>query len=157
MQQLHDLYKKVLEQGVHSDDRTGVGTIKLVGETMRFNLQEGFPATTTKRFSWKAMASELLWFVEGSHDERRLAEILYGTRDWDKKTIWTANAEADYWKPKAKYPGDLGRVYGVQWRTWQTPGPHWNPELTASLIGIKTTDQIYNLINNLKTDPSCLS
>jgi thymidylate synthase len=102
---------------------------------MRFNLQEGFPATTTKKLAWRAVVSELLWFLEGSSDERRLAEILHGTRDPSKKTIWTANAEADYWKSKAKFPGDLGRVYGVQWRDFG---------------GI---DQITKLISDLKTTP----
>jgi thymidylate synthase len=102
---------------------------------MRFNLQDGFPATTTKKLAWRAVVSELLWFLEGSSDERRLAEILHGTRDPSKKTIWTANAEADYWKSKAKFPGDLGRVYGVQWRDFS---------------GI---DQITKLISDLKTNP----
>jgi thymidylate synthase len=102
---------------------------------MRFNLQEGFPATTTKKLAWRAVVSELLWFLEGSSDERRLAEILHGTRDPSKKTIWTANAEADYWKSKTKFPGDLGRVYGVQWRDFG---------------GI---DQINKLISDLKTNP----
>jgi thymidylate synthase len=102
---------------------------------MRFNLQDGFPATTTKKLAWRAVVSELLWFLEGSSDERRLAEILHGTRDPSKKTIWTANAEADYWKSKTKFPGDLGRVYGVQWRDFG---------------GI---DQINKLISDLKTNP----
>ena len=154
MKQYKQALEHVLTNGTDKTDRTGVGTRSVFGYQMRFNLQDGFPATTTKKLAWRAVVSELLWFLEGSGDERRLAEILHGTKSNEKKTIWTANAEADYWKPKAKYPGDLGRVYGVQWRTWQTPGPHWNPDLTASLIGIKTTDQIYNLINNLKTDPS---
>jgi thymidylate synthase len=103
---------------------------------MRFNLQEGFPAVTTKKLAWRAVVSELLWFLEGSGDERRLAEILHGTRDLEKKTIWTANAKADYWLPKAQYEGDLGRVYGVQWRDFN---------------GV---DQISNLIEGIKRDPS---
>jgi thymidylate synthase len=103
---------------------------------MRFNLQEGFPAVTTKKLAWRAVVSELLWFLEGSSDERRLAEILHGTRDLAKKTIWTANAEADYWKPNAKFDGDLGRVYGVQWRDFG---------------GV---DQVTALIEGIKKDPS---
>jgi thymidylate synthase len=103
---------------------------------MRFNLQEGFPAVTTKKLAWRAVVSELLWFLEGSGDERRLAEILHGTRDLSKTTIWTANAKADYWLPKAHYEGDLGRVYGVQWRDF---------------LGI---DQIQQLIDGIKNDPS---
>ena len=74
---------------------------------------------TTKKLAWKSVTSELLWFLEGSNDERRLAEILY-EKDRDdiknKKTIWTQNANAEYWKDKAKFFGDVGRIYGVQWR-----------------------------------------
>ena len=113
----------------------------MFGYQMRFNLQEGFPAVTTKKLAWRAVVSELLWFLEGSGDERRLAEILHGTRDSDKKTIWTANAEADYWKPKARFEGDLGRVYGVQWRKW-------------SNFLAYNFDQIQILIDGLKNDPS---
>jgi len=108
---------------------------------MRFNLQEGFPAVTTKKLAWRAVVSELLWFLEGSGDERRLAEILHGTRDANKKTIWTANAEADYWKPNAVFEGDLGRVYGVQWRQW---GPRLGDHI----------DQIERLIEGIKQDPA---
>lgn len=117
MKQLHDLYKKVLEYGTYSEDRTGTGTFKLIGQTMRFNLQEGFPATTTKRLAWKAMLSELLWFIEGSSDERRLCEILHGTRDWEKETIWTDNYLNQGVKLGYK-DGELGPVYGKQWRDW---------------------------------------
>jgi thymidylate synthase len=106
------------------------------GHQMRFDLRLGFPAITTKKLAWKAVVSELLWFIEGSGDERRLAEILHGTRDSEKKTIWTANAEADYWKSKAKFEGDLGRVYGVQWRDFG---------------GV---DQLQQLIDGIKKDPS---
>jgi thymidylate synthase len=106
------------------------------GYQMRFDLRTGFPAITTKKLAWKAVVSELLWFLEGSGDERRLAEILHGTRDLSKTTIWTANAKADYWLPKAHYEGDLGRVYGVQWRDF---------------LGV---DQIQQLIDGIKKDPS---
>ena len=80
-------------------------------------------------------AEELIWFLEGSDDERRLAELLYeDSREnlGDKKTIWTQNANSDYWKPFAKFEGDVGKIYGVQWRNFN---------------GI---DQIYELIKNLK-------
>lgn len=136
MKQYHEALKQILENGKNKTDRTGVGTRSVFGYQMRFNLQEGFPAVTTKKLAWRAVVSELLWFLEGSGDERRLAEILHGTRDSSKKTIWTANAEADYWKSKAKYEGDLGRVYGVQWRDFH---------------GI---DQLQNLIDGIKKDPS---
>jgi thymidylate synthase len=135
MQQYHNLLKQVLENGEKREDRTGVGTISIFGTQMKFDLEEGFPAVTTKRLAWKAVVSELLWFIEGTGDERRLAEILHETRSPDKKTIWTGNAQAEYWTPKAKYDGDLGRVYGVQWRDW------------------RGVDQLQVLLDGLKNDP----
>ena len=121
MKQYIDALKYVLENGIDRKDRTGVGTRAVFGMQMRFNMEEGFPAITTKKLAWNSIVSELLWFIEGSNDERRLAEILHGTRDESKNTIWTANANSDYWKLKAKFPGDLGRIYGVQWRRWKAP------------------------------------
>ena len=111
--------KQVLEQGTQKGDRTGVGTISLFGMQQRYNLAESFPAVTTKKLAWKSCVGELLWMIEGSGDERRLAEITHGTRD-GVVTIWTPNALAPYWKPKAQFEGDLGRVYGVQWRHWRS-------------------------------------
>ena len=142
MKQYHQALEHILQNGKQKTDRTGIGTISVFGYQMRFDLRLGFPAVTTKKLAWRAVVSELLWFLEGSGDERRLAEILHGTRDADKKTIWTANAQADYWKPKAKYDGDLGRVYGVQWRKWEAP--RWS----------SSVDQIKNLIDGIKKDPS---
>ena len=112
---LHSL-RKIYEEGVDRDDRTGVGTRGLFGFQMRFDLAHGFPAITTKKLAFKAVKSELLWFLEGSNDDNRLKEL-----NGSERTIWTDNAEADYWKPNAKFPGDLGRIYGVQWRSWQKP------------------------------------
>lgn len=168
MQQLHDLYKKVLEFGTLSTDRTGVGTIKLMGETMRFDLSEYFPAPTTKRLAWKAMASELIWFVEGSHDERRLAEILYGTRDESKKTIWTDNY-LNQGIALGYSDGNLGPVYGKQWRNWvdyqfaqnideiNTLKAKGYEVLEATqfsgVIMRRSTDQLQVLINGLKNNP----
>jgi thymidylate synthase len=142
-----NLFQRILENGVETDDRTGVGTLSLFGEQLRFDLNKGFPALTTKKLAWRAVVAELLWFIEGSGDERRLAEIQYGTSDVSKKTIWTANAQADYWKSKAKFDGDLGRVYGVQWRNWKTP-------TFQGFFSYKIIDQLTNLIENLKTDPT---
>ena len=148
--------EQVLEQGVRKKDRTGTGTISVFGMQQRYNLRERFPAVTTKKLAWRSVVSELLWFIEGSNDERRLAEILHGTRDIDKKTIWTANAEADYWQPKAKFDGDLGRVYGVQWRDWRTPVSLEK----KNFKGIEYTqaknsvDQLENLIQGIKQDPT---
>ena len=141
MKQYLDALRHVLENGADRKDRTGTGTRAVFGMQMRFNMEDGFPAMTTKKLPWKSVASELLWFIEGSDDERRLAEILHGTRDVNKKTIWTANAEADYWKPKAGFEGDLGRVYGVQWRRWKSPDG-------------KEIDQLANAIKMIKENPT---
>lgn len=136
MKQYHDLLEDILNNGERKDDRTGVGTISVFARQLRFNLSDGFPAITTKKLAWKSVVSELLWFIEGTGDERRLAEILYGSRDTERGTIWTGNAQAAYWTPKAKYNGDLGRVYGVQWRDW------------------RGVDQLTNLIEGIKKDPN---
>lgn len=111
------LLEKILDQGIDSQDRTDVGTRSIFGAQMRFDLGAGFPAITNKRLAWRAVVGELLWFIEGSNDERRLAEITHGTRD-GVATIWTANALAPYWHPRARFDGDVGRIYGVQWRSW---------------------------------------
>ena len=140
MKQYHDLLEDILQNGESRDDRTGVGTISVFGRQLRFDLDSSFPAITTKKLAWKACVGELLWFLEGSNDERRLAEITHGSKE-GKVTIWTPNAMAPYWKPKAKFEGDLGRVYGVQWRKWESP--RW-----GNLI-----DQVSNLVDSLKNDP----
>ena len=141
MKQYHELLEDILKNGESRDDRTGVGTISVFGRQLRFPLDSGFPAITTKKLAWKACVGELLWFLEGSNDERRLAEITHGSKE-GKVTIWTPNALAPYWKSKAKFEGDLGPVYGVQWRKWE--GPRW-----GSLI-----DQVSNLVDSLKNDPN---
>lgn len=135
-QQYLDLLKKILDEGTDREDRTGVGTRALFSHQMRFNLQEGFPALTTKKLAFKAVKSELLWLIEGSNNDERLKE-LNGT----EKTIWTANAESDYWKPKAKFPGDMGRIYGVQWRAWRKPDGD-------------TVDQLVEAIDKIKNNPA---
>ena len=140
MKQYHDALEYILAHGKEKSDRTGTGTLSYFGMMQRYPLSEGFPAITTKKLAWRAVVSELLWFLEGSGDERRLAEILHGSRDPELKTIWTANAHAPYWINKAMYPGDLGRVYGVQWRQW------------VNSLG-DVTDQLLNLVEGIKTDP----
>lgn len=162
MKQYHDLLEDILKNGEKKDDRTGIGTYSVFGRSLRFDLRTGFPAITTKKLAWKAVRGELLWFIEGSGDERRLAELTHGTAD-GTTTIWTPNALAPYWKPKAKYEGDLGRVYGVQWRHWQTPVEHKQETFKddfgsqynrGSTFHVKETDQFKNLIEGLKNDPN---
>jgi len=154
VQNYNELCKKIILTGPQNIDRTGVGTISLFGEQLRFNLQDGFPAITTKRLAWKAVVGELLWFIEGSGDERRLAEITHGTRE-GVTTIWTPNAMAPYWKDKAKFAGDLGRVYGVQWRHWRYVSETeqvWKTGLNK--INYKEIDQLKELIDGLIKDPT---
>lgn len=161
MQSYLESLKKVLDEGIQRDDRTGIGNISVFGMQIRYDLNKGFPAVTTKKLAWKACVGELLWMIEGSGDERRLAEITHGTRE-GVTTIWTPNALAPYWKPRAKYEGDLGRVYGVQWRKWRTPIEHsaetykddfGNIYNRRGLLHIDETDQLSQLIEGLKKDP----
>ena len=140
-----DLLRLILEKGDEKDDRTNIGTISSFGHQLEFDLAEGFPAVTTKSLAWKGVVSELLWFLEGSDDERRLAEIRFQKNreeltDLDKfSTIWTDNAENQgkalgYDNNQTKKI--LGPVYGVQWRNW---------------TGI---DQIKELLTNIKENPN---
>ena len=145
MKQYLDALEYILENGKDRNDRTGVGTRGVFGYQMRFDLRNEFPAVTTKKLAWKSVVSELLWFLEGSSDERRLAEIHYGKPRQEligKNTIWTANADK-----QAKELGyvntdtikDLGPVYGHQWRTWD------------AALGF--VDQIADVLENLYHDP----
>jgi len=163
MKVYHDALETVLRNGTQRSDRTGTGTISLFGLQQRYNLADGFPAITTKRLAWRAVVSELLWFIEGSGDEKRLREILHGSRASEKTTIWTANATAPYWKDRAQYDGDLGRVYGVQWRRWRTPVMHRADSYTDDFgtrynrhgtLHVKETDQLLDLIEGIKQDPN---
>jgi thymidylate synthase len=141
--------KDILEHGDDRPDRTGVGTRGIFGLQMRFDLTQGFPAITTKKLAWRACVSELLWFIEGSGDEYRLREILHGSRYSEKKTIWTDNATAPYWVQKRlqRHPGDLGRVYGVQWRRWR------KPLIRVNKVVLQNHDQLLELIAGIKEDP----
>jgi thymidylate synthase len=162
MKQYLELLQDILDNGEIKDDRTGVGTISVFGRSIRFDLRRGFPAVTTKKLAWRACKGELLWFIEGSGDERRLAEITHGEKGG--VTIWTPNAYAPYWRDKAKFHGDLGRVYGVQWRKWKAHSlkkftdyvehdvdttTYFDAKLTEESI-----DQLANLIEGLKRDPN---
>ena len=144
-----DALKDILETGEHRPDRTGVGTISKFGLQMRFDLEQGFPAISTKKLAWRAVVSELIWFIEGSGDENRLKELLHGERYSDKKTIWSDNASAPYWVNKRlqRHPGDLGRIYGVQWRRWR------KPLIRINKVVLQNHDQLLALIAGIKEDP----
>ncbi len=124
MRQYLDLLTRVLDEGVERDDRTGTGTIGVFGHQMRFDLAEGFPVVTTKRLHLRSIIGELLWFLRGDTNVRWLQERGI--------TIWDEWADAE---------GDLGPVYGYQWRSWPTPdGRH--------------VDQIAAVIESIRTDPN---
>ncbi|MFZ1987864.1 MAG: thymidylate synthase [Minisyncoccia bacterium] len=130
-----DVLQRVMNEGTDRTGRNG-DTRALFALQARFDLTKGFPAVTTKKLAFKGVKSELLWFLEGSNDDNRLKEL-----NGSERTIWTDNAEAPFWTPKAKFPGDLGRIYGVQWRTWQTPEG-------------QTVDQIAEVIRKIKENPT---
>jgi thymidylate synthase len=140
MQNYLDLLREILKKGVEKKTRNGK-TKSLFVRQLRFNLKEGFPALTTKKLSFNLVLSELLWMIEGSGNERRLSEILHGTCDKSKKTIWTANAKDWAKRGHPKFKGDLGRIYGVQWRNW------------INQFGEKT-DQLKEVIERIKKDPN---
>ncbi|MFW5762064.1 MAG: thymidylate synthase [Cyclobacteriaceae bacterium] len=123
MKQYHDLMQHILDNGARKEDRTGTGTLSVFGYQMRFNLQDGFPCVTTKKLHLRSIIHELLWFLKGESNIRYLHE--------NKVTIW------DEW---ADENGELGPVYGVQWRSW--------PDYNGGSI-----DQISNLISQIKQNP----
>ena len=149
MKQYHDVLQNVLENGDVRPDRTGVGTRSLFGLQMRFDLADGFPAITTKKLAWRAVVSELLWFIEGSGDEFRLREILHGDRNSDKKTIWTDTANLTFGVQITlkRHQGDLGRIYGVQWRKWR------KPLVRINKVVLQNHDQLIELVNSIMEDP----
>lgn len=123
MIQYHDLMKHVLENGVKKDDRTGTGTISVFGYQMRFDLGEGFPLVTTKKLHLKSIVHELLWFLKGQTNVAYLRD--HGVTIWDE---W------------ADENGDLGPVYGAQWRSWRTADG-------------RVIDQISQVIDQIRTSP----
>lgn len=141
MKQYLDLLKDVLENGTERNDRTGVGTISVFGRQLRFKMSDGFPAVTTKTLAWKSVVSELLWFLEGSTNEHRLAEIKNDNKPYDqltekeRNTIWTLNAE-NQGKSLGYTDGELGPIYGMQWRCFNF------------------VDQMEKVINGIKTNPT---
>ncbi len=127
MKQYLELLEYILENGESRDDRTGTGVLSSFGHQLRFNLRDGFPAVTTKTLAWKGVVSELLWFLEGSDDERRLAEIRFQKKREDLtdlqkfSTIWTDNADnqgVTLGYTNSNIVKKLGPIYGVQWRDW---------------------------------------
>lgn len=134
-QQYLNLLNDIMLRGIDTDDRTGVGSRSIFGVQLRHDLSTGFPALTTKRLAWQAVVGELLWFIEGSSDIRRLSELTHGVPD--RTTIWHANALAPNWLLNAKFPGDAGRIYGVQWRRWQGAQGAEIDQLAQLIDGIK--------------------
>src|SRR6056300_990783 len=123
MKQYQDLLQHILDNGIEKGDRTGVGTISTFGYQMRFDLSEGFPMVTTKKCHLKSIVHELLWFLQGDTNTQYLKDN--GVSIWDE---W------------ADENGDLGPVYGYQWRNWPTPdGQH--------------VDQVKEVVEQLKTNP----
>ena len=123
MRQYHDLMKEVLAKGVKKSDRTGTGTISMFGHQMRFNLADGFPMVTTKKLHLKSIIYELLWFLKGSTNNN-----------------WLKERGVSIWNEWAAPDGDLGPIYGYQWRSWPAPnGQH--------------IDQISEILETIKKNP----
>jgi thymidylate synthase len=162
MKQYKELLQEIIDKGIVKNDRTGVGTKSIFGYQMRFNLADGFPLVTTKKMATKAIISELLWFIKGSTDERRLVEILHGKDRSEligKKTIWTANADAqgkELGYVNTDTVKELGPVYGKQWRSWYA-GTKEIPQCGESGLYYKTediiVDQLANVIDQIKNTP----
>lgn len=159
----HNALDHIIHQGEDRGDRTGTGTRSVFGLSMDFDISKQFPAITTKKLAIGGVLGELLWMVEGSGDDNRLRELSPARADG--RTIWTDNAESPYWKSKAKFPGDLGRVYGVQWRNWKGYDLKSYDDFlrhpedgSTTYFGAKVTvsenDQLMKIINTIKTNPT---
>ena len=123
MRQYHDLMKEVLAKGVQKSDRTGTGTISVFGHQMRFNLADGFPMVTTKKLHLKSIIYELLWFLKGSTNNN-----------------WLKERGVSIWNEWAAPDGELGPIYGYQWRSWPAPNG-------------KHIDQISEVVETIKKNP----
>lgn len=161
-----DLLQDILDNGVVKTDRTGTGTISVFGRQIKHKMSQGFPLLTTKKMAWKTMVTELLWFLRGDTNIKYLVD--------NGCHIWDGDAYQNYLKNSSttldgmylskdefiyhikndetwsKKWGDLGPIYGKQWRNWESvdTGPFWQEDWNN-----KDTDQIQNLINELKTNP----
>lgn len=122
----------ILDNGVDRPNRTGVMTRAVFGMQTRYRMRDGFPAVTTKKLAFETMKAELLCFIKGASNVRDFQAL--GCRIWDE------NAAAPYWTARARSEGDLGRIYGVQWRGWRAPDG-------------RVIDQLADVIDRLKTDP----
>ena len=129
MRQYHELMQRILDEGVKKTDRTGTGTISVFGHQMRFDLADGFPMVTTKKLHLKSIIHELLWFLAGDTNIRYLKEN--GVRIWDE---W------------ADENGDLGPVYGYQWRSWPAPDGSSIDQISKLLEQIRKTPDSRRLI-----------
>jgi thymidylate synthase len=123
MKQYHDLLEHILRNGVRKEDRTGTGTLSVFGYQMRFNLSEGFPCVTTKKLHLRSIIHELLWFLKG-----------------DSNIQYLKNNNVSIWDEWADEDGNLGPVYGSQWRSWPTPDG-------------RKIDQIKQVVDQLKNNP----
>jgi thymidylate synthase len=159
--QYQDLLQTILDYGVEKQDRTGTGTKSIFGYTIRHNMQDGFPVLTTKKMAWKTMVTELLWFLRGDTNIKFLVDNGCHIWDGDVYKNYTKLFTKDFHGPRyrqeqfidliktnnafARDFGDLGPVYGKQWRNWNSS--------EAEFEGLSGIDQITNLINDLKTNP----
>jgi thymidylate synthase len=177
--QYQDLLQHILDNGVEKKDRTGTGTLSVFGHQIRHNMKDGFPLLTTKKMAWKTMVTELLWFLRGDTNIKYLVD--------NDCHIWDGDAYKNYCEQQsrrfiqgctyqefinkiktddefAKKWGELGPVYGKQWRSWEGKGDYRLPEKVSDWVytesGLPVTkyqpkqiDQIANLISELKTNP----
>lgn len=167
MKQYLDLLQDILANGTEREDRTGVGTIATFGRQIRFNMADGFPAVTTKSLAWRSVVSELLWFLEGSTNEHRLAEIKNDNKPYaeltekERKTIWTANYE-NQGKALGYTDGEMGRIYSAQYRGFrgvkEIKDPMYNQD--GSIHGYNVyydtvvVDQVSDVIEQIKNNPN---
>jgi thymidylate synthase len=164
--QYQDLLQTILDYGVEKKDRTGTGTKSIFGYTIRHNMKDGFPLLTTKKMAWKTMVTELLWFLRGDTNIKFLVDNGCHIWDGDAYKNYTKLFTKDFHGPRYKQEqfidliktndafardfGDLGKIYGSQWRSWTG---YENNTKVSGVYDEYQIDQITNLINDLKTNP----